>query len=726
MAWLWKRPARPAAHDPRADRHGDPLPAGATARLGTGRLQHVVDQGNEGLGALAYSPDGAVLAGAGRDGRVSLWDAATGRLLRLLGRHEAEVNCLAFSPDGRLLVTGGRNGQARLWDAAAGTHVYQVEANRADVTAVAFSPRGDAWAAAGYGGLVRVFAARGPDLLHELGAAGGDEEDRHERVVAVAFSPDGTRLAAASAYTFRAEELPPDKVEDFNILSDLPALGCGDVMNYIMSDPEAFAEKMRQKAENMMKAMNDEYGGVPGGHGFTFGEEGGVARGWRVGEAGRLTVWRLPAGTPEVSWDLEEGAPYLLAFSADGAALASVGRGVQAWDLANKRRLAPGHFPTHWLAGPGFTPQGRTLLVSPDGRGSARVWDAVASREVLTLDPERSWGPFAFSPEGDRLAVTLGRDTVEVRDATTGHDLLPLPRHPAWISGLALAAAAPVVAVVSGGVHFWDRETAAELHRLAQHCRLPALSPDGTRLAGVVMTAEGESNLVAWDWRGGRQLAGLEGVEPTALLFADDATLLVGNALGQVGRYDLAAGRWLKVWRGPEGAVDALAVSPCGRFVAAGAADNRVRLWRVDTGEALHELPVPAPDGESPQRRPARLAFSPDAARLAWASPAAGRLLLWDGATGKRLGRLALPGPVENCAVGFDARGRCLVAETTAVTDDARDFRLGVWDAQSGRPVFATEPQAQPITELAFTADRGLLASAGADRTILFWDVSRL
>jgi WD40 repeat protein len=70
--------------------------------------------------------------------------------------------------------------------------------------------------------------------------------------------------------------------------------------------------------------------------------------------------------------------------------------------------------------------------------------------------------------------------------------------------------------------------------------------------------------------------------------------LLVGNTLGQVGRFDLAAGRWLKIFRGPAGALDALAVSPCGRFVAAGAADNVVRLWRIDTGEALRELPVPA------------------------------------------------------------------------------------------------------------------------------------
>src|SRR5205823_6939908 len=127
-----------------------------------------------------------------------------------------------------------------------------------------------------------------------------------------------------------------------------------------------------------MKAVKDEFGDAPGGHGFTFGEEGGVARGWRVGEAGRLTVWRLPAGTAEVCWDLEEGAPYLLTFSADGAVLASVGRGVQAWDLASRRRLAPGRFPNRWHGTAGFSPQGRTILVAQDGRAGAQVWDAVA------------------------------------------------------------------------------------------------------------------------------------------------------------------------------------------------------------------------------------------------------------------------------------------------------------------------------------------------------------
>lgn len=708
------------------DRLGDPLPAGATARLGTGRLQHVVDQGNDGLGALAFAPDGVLLAGAGRDGRISLWEAATGRLVRVLARHDSEINTLAFAPDSRSLVAGGRDGKACLWDVAAGKCLNQVEADRVDVSSVAFSPRGDVWAAAGYCGQVRIFDARRHKLLCELNAKPSDDEERSERIVTIAFSPDGTHLATASAYTFHAEEISQERLEDFNLFSDLPALGCGDVMDHILSDPQGFADKMQQKAQNMMKAMNEEFGDAPGGHGFTFGEEGGVARGWRVGEAGRLSVWKLPAARCEVSWDLEEGAPYLLAFSADGAILASVGKSVQCWDLASRRRLAPDRTPTRWQGSPGFTAQGRTIVAPADGRGPAQVWDAVAGREIRALAPEHSWGPLALAPEGNRLAVTHGSGAVEIQDVTTGRDLLPLPRHRDWIGGLALAAAAPVAAVLSRDVHFWDRDQGAELGRLAHPCRLPALSPDGQRLAGVVAQRSGEANIVVWDWRRDSQLLDLEGVEPTALLFRDNATLLVGNALGQVGRYDLGGKRWLKILRGAEEAIDSLAISACGRFVAAGAGQRELRLWRLDTGETIREFSLPAlPEAEQAPSRPPRLAFSPDDSRLAWGSPA-GVFLEWEIATGKRVGRLELPERVEVCAVAFDPRQRCLAAEATALTDESQEYRLCVWDVRSGKALFESKPQAHAITELNFTPNGRVLASAGSDRSVLLWDVSSL
>jgi WD40 repeat protein len=67
-----------------------------------------------GLYGLAFSPDGSLLASAGCDRTVKLWDVASGRLVKSLS-HADEVMAVAFSRDGSLLASGGYDKQIYLW-----------------------------------------------------------------------------------------------------------------------------------------------------------------------------------------------------------------------------------------------------------------------------------------------------------------------------------------------------------------------------------------------------------------------------------------------------------------------------------------------------------------------------------------------------------------------------------------------------------------------------------
>src|SRR5712692_643659 len=88
-------PERPA----RRDQHGDPLPEGAVARIGTVRLRHAGP-----VTALAYSHDGKILASGSEDGTIRLWDAATGKELQCVAKQQGKIAEVHFSADGQRLI----------------------------------------------------------------------------------------------------------------------------------------------------------------------------------------------------------------------------------------------------------------------------------------------------------------------------------------------------------------------------------------------------------------------------------------------------------------------------------------------------------------------------------------------------------------------------------------------------------------------------------------------
>jgi WD40 repeat protein len=153
----------------------------------TGRVHGRPLLSHGGFGALAFSPDGTILAVAG--GSVRLFSVAT---LAEIGKLSAPYGVLdvAFSPDGRTLATGAPNG-AILWNIATKLPIG-APLNTAAVQALAFSPDGTLLATASKDGMIRLYDAASHQQVGSILSAGSDA------IQDLAFSPDGSLIATAN------------------------------------------------------------------------------------------------------------------------------------------------------------------------------------------------------------------------------------------------------------------------------------------------------------------------------------------------------------------------------------------------------------------------------------------------------------------------------------------------------------------------------------------------
>lgn len=544
-------------------------------------------------GQGTFSRDGTKFIAAGPVPNISprIWDVATGRTIWTLAGHGDFVLSTDFSPDGTLAVTGSWDRTVKVWDVDTGRELHTFDVNTGDaVLSVKFSPDGAQLVIATVRGKALVIDATTGEKLAVL-----NHTNSFNR--AVAFSPDGTRVAISAPSTANAG------LTEFTVEIWDPLTG-----------------RLLQTLEGHTAEVTD----------VAFSSSGNRIVTGSLDTTAR--VWDTSTGQTLLVLSGHKGLVNNAAFSSNGAqVITSMPTGtIRVWDIATGQSLYTIDESSDRFLDTRCAPS-CSRIATGSWYTNLKVWDVEGGQNLFHLesddDGDRS---LAFSPDGTRW-VTGSKDAVQVRDGATGQVLLNLEGHGASVTTIAFSqeGAQFVTGSSDGTVRVWDVETghiSNTISGLGVQVVVAALSPDNNRViigsrGGAVevwnieteeallaferyhskvasasfspdgtwfATGSWDGNIIVWNVETGEKLLQREGSAPIIQsdIFSPDSSLLITGAGDHVVEVvDISTGQTLQTFVGSAGSF-----SPIGTQIVTWSDNGRAWVWDITTGRRLLTL----------------------------------------------------------------------------------------------------------------------------------------
>lgn len=594
----------------RTDRYGDPLPAGAVARIGSVRWWC-----GQSHWPLVYAPDGKSLVFRNERGTVCILDAATGKELRRIDVPGDGVPCFALAPNGKTLATAGFGCLAvRIWDVRTGKMLRRIEGenfgiNPAAFCPVAFSPDGKILAA-GFNTNIRLWDTatwkemrliEGKDVGHNRG---------------LFFLPDGKTLISGDQEGIRWWDIATGReVRRVNRKRDAKAGG----FYYLALSPNG-QRIVASHSPNVLSLWNAATGKEITqidlgsrffvGSGLCFSPDSQtLACGNGVGRWGNQTLFFAASTGEELRrWDEGDNWTGQLTFSPDGKIVAQIlSNVIRLRDAVTGKPVVPALGLPNSCMAVRFSQDGKALIAECFG-GRIGSWNPLTGESLTPLrDPPEGFGRrtqallgTALTVHGGRAALVNDKGVLHIWEPETGK-LCCRIAEPLVGEGQAVFSPDGKRVVVKHADHvirLWDAKTGKLLRSFPRpgEIRFPhpyAFSPDG-RIIATAPVAQGRP-IRLWDTTTGEEKGQFTPRLPSCLVFSLDGQYLLAayndeQALENERRpehflrlWDLTSGRAVRRFPASPGDIQAMVLSPDGKTVAAAVYDTII-LWELASG----------------------------------------------------------------------------------------------------------------------------------------------